>query len=84
AQPLTPAPAATAPEPVAVQPVVTTSPAVAVKTEPAAKPAAAPQPFAKPEAKIFVAPRAPDDPGLEQAEPDNVSPLPRRPYRAAN
>lgn len=38
---------------------------------------------ASPEPSIFIAPRAPDDPGLDDGD-DNITPLPRRPYRAAN
>ena len=38
----------------------------------------------RPDTRIFVTPRAPDDPGLDEPEDDNVSPLPRRPYRAVN
>jgi HemY protein len=57
------------------------APAASASQEPVA---AAPQTVSKSESKIFVAPRAPDDPGLEEAEPNNVASLPRRPYRAAN
>lgn len=42
------------------------------------------KPAHRPDTRIFVTPRAPDDPGLEEPETDNVSPLPRRPYRAVN
>lgn len=42
------------------------------------------KPAQRPDTRIFVTPRAPDDPGLEEPESDNVSPLPRRPYRAVN
>ncbi|MBR2535148.1 MAG: heme biosynthesis protein HemY [Hyphomicrobium sp.] len=38
----------------------------------------------RPDTRIFVTPRAPDDPGLDEPEADNVSPLPRRPFRAVN
>jgi HemY protein len=49
----------------------------------AAKPAAAaPKPGA--DAKIFVAPRAPDDPGLEEPEPDEAEKFTKRVYRAVN
>lgn len=42
------------------------------------------KPAHRPDTRIFVTPRAPDDPGLEEPDSDNVSPLPRRPYRAVN
>lgn len=42
------------------------------------------RPATRPDTKIFVTPRAPDDPGLEEPDADNVSPLPRQPYRAVN
>lgn len=38
----------------------------------------------RPDTRIYVTPRAPDDPGLDEPEADNVSPLPRRPFRAVN
>ena len=67
----------------------------AAESAPAAKPAHVATPVVRPavkagradnhpDTKIFVTPRAPDDPGLEEADTDNVSPLPRRPYRAVN
>lgn len=43
---------------------------------------AEPQPPREP--TIFVTPRAPDDPGLDSGEEDIATPLPRRPYQAAN
>ena len=48
---------------------------------PAAKPAAATS-KAGADAKIFVAPRAPDDPGLEEPEPDEAEKFAKRVYRA--
>lgn len=36
------------------------------------------------DAKIFVAPRAPDDPGLEEPEPDEAEKFTKRVYRAVN
>ena len=46
--------------------------------EPAAKTAA------KPDAKIFVAPRAPDDPGPDDVEATDKDTFPKRVYRAVN
>ena len=46
--------------------------------EPAAKPAA------KPDAKIFVAPRAPDDPGPDETEATDNDTFPKRVFRAVN
>ena len=37
-----------------------------------------------PDAKIFVAPRAPDDPGLEEGEPEEADTFPKRVFRAVN
>lgn len=48
----------------------------------AAKPTAKPE--AKPDAKIFVAPRAPDDPGPDDTENDEPDTFPKRVYRAVN
>lgn len=53
------------------------------KTEAAAAPSQRSM-SAKPDSKLFVAPRAPDDPGPEASADDIVAPFPRRPYRAAN
>ena len=39
---------------------------------------------AKPDAKIFVAPRAPDDPGPEEAEATDSDTFPKRVFRAVN
>lgn len=36
------------------------------------------------DAKIFVAPRAPDDPGPEEGEPEDADTFPKRVYRAVN
>lgn len=59
----------------AVTPPTVTAPQGAVSI-------AKPQPQREP--TIFVTPRAPDDPGLDAGEEDVVTPLPRRPYQAAN
>ncbi len=39
---------------------------------------------AKPESKIYIAPRAPDDPGLEESEVETLPPFIKRPFRAVN
>lgn len=52
----------------------------ASKAERPAPPAKSP-PLEEPQ--IFVAPHAPDDPGLEDGD-ETITPLPRRPYRATN
>nr|HPG88118.1 heme biosynthesis protein HemY [Hyphomicrobium sp.] len=67
-----------------LKPVAATPEPPPIKAEPQPRVMPPLQTSQKPDAKIFVAPRAPDDPGLDEAEPDNVSPLPRRPYRAVN
>ena len=36
------------------------------------------------DSKLYVAPRAPDDPGLDEAEAEPVSLYPKRPFRAVN
>jgi HemY protein len=36
------------------------------------------------DSKLYVAPRAPDDPGLDEAEAEAVSLYPKRPFRAVN
>jgi HemY protein len=54
---------------------------VAVK-DTTATPVTRPQPNGKAEAKIFVAPHAPDDPGLEDGEAEDVPPYAKRPFRA--
>lgn len=71
-------------KPVTAEADAPVAPTAPVKIEAGPKTAASTGATPKPDAKIFVAPRAPDDPGLEEAEADNVSPLPRRPYRAVN
>lgn len=71
-------------KPVTAEADAPVTPPAPVKIEAGPKTAASTGATPKPDAKIFVAPRAPDDPGLEEAEADNVSPLPRRPYRAVN
>ena len=38
----------------------------------------------KPDAKIFVAPRAPDDPGPDEAETTDNDSFPKRVFRAVN
>jgi HemY protein len=48
-----------------------------------AKPAATPAAKA-PDAKIFVAPRAPDDPGPDEGEAQEADTFPKRVYRAVN
>jgi HemY protein len=67
-----PAPAAAPAKPVAP---------AAAKPAPAAPAAATPKPQ---DAKIFVAPRAPDDPGPEDGEPEEADTFPKRVYRAVN
>ena len=39
---------------------------------------------AKPDSKIYVAPRAPDDPGLEETDVETLPPFVKRPFRAVN
>jgi HemY protein len=39
---------------------------------------------AQPDSKIYVAPRAPDDPGLEETEVETLPPFIKRPFRAVN
>ncbi|RUP08899.1 heme biosynthesis HemY N-terminal domain-containing protein [Hyphomicrobium sp.] len=41
-------------------------------------------PAARPDAKVFVAPRAPDDPGTDPAEPELEQPVARRNFRTVN
>lgn len=41
-------------------------------------------PAARPDAKVFVAPRAPDDPGTDPAEPEIEQPIARRNFRTVN
>lgn len=70
--------------PAAAKPVV--SP---VAAEPAGKAAARTQSPAKADAKsaepkIFVAPHAPDDPGLDDSDAETAVPYTKRPFRAAN
>ena len=86
--------AATVVEPVATSPAQTKSPTPATANAPekrSDKPKpqtvdskAANQRDPRQDTRIFVTPHAPDDPGLDGPETDNVSPLPRRPYRAVN
>jgi HemY protein len=45
---------------------------------------ARPQPNGKPEPKIFLAPHAPDDPGLEDGDADTPPPYAKRPFRTVN
>jgi HemY protein len=71
-------------KPVSTEAEAPTAPPAPAKIEAGPKTATSTVATPKPDAKIFVAPRAPDDPGLEEAQADNVSPLPRRPYRAVN
>lgn len=59
-------------------------------SQPAPSPSAKPAPAdaaarsTPPEARIFVTPPAPDDPGPDTGAEDNVTALPLRPYRAAH
>ena len=48
------------------------------------EPATAVKAAVKPDAKIFVAPRAPDDPGPEEAETTDNGTFPKRVFRAVN
>ncbi|MBS0270297.1 MAG: heme biosynthesis protein HemY, partial [Proteobacteria bacterium] len=41
-------------------------------------------PAPRPDAKVFVAPRAPDDPGTDPAEPEIEQPIARRNFRTVN
>lgn len=67
----------------------TTAPAEAGESRPAVTPKertvapGKPQSGKPGDAKIFVAPRAPDDPGPEDAEPEGPEPFPKR-FRAVN
>lgn len=67
------------------------APAAATPVKPVAAPLVNPVPAAPAlsasktaDAKIFVAPRAPDDPGPDEGEPEEADSFPKRVYRAVN
>lgn len=70
-----PTPAVMATKPVAPAPASKPTAPAASGNGPASK---------APDAKIFVAPRAPDDPGPEDSEPEEADTFPKRVYRAVN
>ncbi|MFN0219929.1 MAG: heme biosynthesis protein HemY [Hyphomicrobium sp.] len=63
----------------AVAPISTSTATKLANAVPTTRPAAA-----GPDSKLFVTPRAPDDPGPEETADGAVAPISRRPFRAAN
>lgn len=75
--------AKTSAAPAAPGPAVPVKPVAAAPGKPV-QPAPGGSASKAPDAKIFVAPRAPDDPGPEEGEPEQADTFPKRVFRAVN